>query len=146
MTDDYLRDQVPAIDNTFDSKIDTSETSEMLRREAKKFFNELMKINTNEDVTAEKRKHSSTNDGSLEKNVIQWNCQSIYSKKDELLEVIKNEHFLVLATQETMLKNKILSAYHTISQFKRKAGSIEDNTEEWPFSFIRLSQHIQKLT
>lgn len=55
MTDSYLRDQVLEMDNTFDSDIDTSETSEMLRREAKKIFIELIEINTNEDgISGEK--------------------------------------------------------------------------------------------
>ena len=43
---------------------------------------------------------------SKREGVIQWKCQSIYSKKDELLEVIKNEHLLVLAIQKPMLRKE----------------------------------------
>ena len=43
---------------------------------------------------------------SRKEKVIQWNCRSIFSKKDELLKVIKNEYPLVLAIQETMLRKE----------------------------------------
>ena len=35
--------------------------------------------------------------------IIQWNCQGIQRKKGELLQLIEDEHPLVIAVQETMI-------------------------------------------